>query len=477
MRKAIILSISLFSNVVFGQVLTDSSTTKVPINVLTTSMIQDAKNYVPNYSPLSPNAAAIQKYGDYQINMATGLPNISMPIYTAQDGKLSLPITLRYHASGHRIDELASWVGWGWSLDFGGALSRTINGLADDKALLTNYLNTNISSWDLCTNPTNYTNANAVNSGNYDIEPDLYSYATPEVSGKFQLQQGGLPAFLIPFEPVQVTHDYATENTLKTFQIIAPSGNAYVFGGLNNTEYQSVLGSSGSPTLNGVVTWQLSKIMSPNTDDVINCTYQDGGTTITSNSSWSAAATFFSNGVPTSYSTDPFQSLQVRSNTTKNIQKITFTNGEVEFIQSLAGERLDMPDNPYLKTINIYNYQNGVKTLLKKFDFEYSYFTDRTGTNGRLKLDKLIERNASSTEALPHIFDYFSNTYSWKYIAGPSADLTDMLKQDYFGYFNGKLNNHLIDIPIYNGITILNGTADRNPVSTYMKEGVHAIGH
>ncbi|MEJ7645923.1 MAG: hypothetical protein WKF87_15115, partial [Chryseolinea sp.] len=51
------------------------------------------------------------------ISYHTGVPEISVPIYTIQEGTLSLPVSLRYHSSGIRVDEVVSCVGSGWSLN------------------------------------------------------------------------------------------------------------------------------------------------------------------------------------------------------------------------------------------------------------------------------------------------------------------------------------------------------------------------
>ena len=56
----------------------------------------------------SPNAAALGKYGDIPVNYHTGVPNISIPLYSLKAGPLSLPIQLSYHAAGLRVDENAS---------------------------------------------------------------------------------------------------------------------------------------------------------------------------------------------------------------------------------------------------------------------------------------------------------------------------------------------------------------------------------
>lgn len=67
--------------------------------------------------PLSPQAAALARYGEYPVSMATGVPDINIPIYTIRLGDFSLPIRLAYHSSGIRVDDVASIVGLGWSLD------------------------------------------------------------------------------------------------------------------------------------------------------------------------------------------------------------------------------------------------------------------------------------------------------------------------------------------------------------------------
>src|SRR4051812_31022386 len=49
----------------------------------------------PKVSPVSPEVAGLGKFGDYQVNMFTGIPDISIPLYEIKSKSLSLPITLR----------------------------------------------------------------------------------------------------------------------------------------------------------------------------------------------------------------------------------------------------------------------------------------------------------------------------------------------------------------------------------------------
>src|SRR5258706_11658819 len=94
---------------------------------------QDTSNTIGRVSISSPTAASLGKYGDVPVSYHTGVPNISIPIYNVKSGSLSIPINLSYHASGLRVQEYASWVGAGWSLNAGGMITRTVRGGADDQ--------------------------------------------------------------------------------------------------------------------------------------------------------------------------------------------------------------------------------------------------------------------------------------------------------------------------------------------------------
>lgn len=76
-------------------------------------------NDLPVVNSIPTSAFEFIKFGELPVNEYAGLPNISIPIYTLKDGDLSLPIALSYHAGGIRVAEEASWVGLGWSLNFG----------------------------------------------------------------------------------------------------------------------------------------------------------------------------------------------------------------------------------------------------------------------------------------------------------------------------------------------------------------------
>ncbi len=148
-------------------------------------------------SPIEPTAAELQKYGEYPVGYYTGIPNISIPLYTIKSGDIEVPITLSYHASGIRVDQEASWVGLGWSLNAGGNISKQIRGNDDFgqegfKSYF--YEDPIIELTDDNKNNLNFTQdqINQYTKDTFsrrDLFPDLYFYNFNGYSGEFLLDQ------------------------------------------------------------------------------------------------------------------------------------------------------------------------------------------------------------------------------------------------------------------------------------------------
>ena len=54
----------------------------------------ERQNFLPKIIPSSPEAAMLQRFGNYSVNLANGVPDISIPLYEINTGKLKVPITL-----------------------------------------------------------------------------------------------------------------------------------------------------------------------------------------------------------------------------------------------------------------------------------------------------------------------------------------------------------------------------------------------
>lgn len=140
MKYSILLGLLLASFSISAQVISTDTlaydTTKVKkktiLNRTTTAQTTTTQtNFTPNVIPPSPNAASLGKYGDIPVSYYTGLVNTSIPIYTISDQDIQIPISLSYHHGGIRVEEEASVVGLGWSLNAGGVITRTIRGRDD----------------------------------------------------------------------------------------------------------------------------------------------------------------------------------------------------------------------------------------------------------------------------------------------------------------------------------------------------------
>lgn len=85
-----------------------------------------------NVIPPSPEVSLLMKQIEFPVSNFTGQPNINLPIYTIKEGSITIPIFISYHGGGMRINEYSGVVGYGWNLNAGGCISRTVYGLPDN---------------------------------------------------------------------------------------------------------------------------------------------------------------------------------------------------------------------------------------------------------------------------------------------------------------------------------------------------------
>ena len=82
--------------------------------------------------PPAPEVSSMMKYIDIPMSHFTGQPQIEIPIYTLNEGSLSVPITLSYRGGGIKQNELSGIISKGWTLMAGMTISRTVYGLPDE---------------------------------------------------------------------------------------------------------------------------------------------------------------------------------------------------------------------------------------------------------------------------------------------------------------------------------------------------------
>ena len=162
----------------------------------------NSNGILPNVIPASTEASSLGKFGEWPVSEYTGIPDISIPLYTVKAGNFQLPIKLSYHAGGVKVDEVSSWAGTGWSLAAGGCISRTVVGLADD---WTNGLSQEdlqvggnfLKGYYNLSDTNDYVFFRKVADQQADCEPDVYDLSIAGLSAKFCIDSFGA----IPFYP------------------------------------------------------------------------------------------------------------------------------------------------------------------------------------------------------------------------------------------------------------------------------------
>lgn len=89
------------------------------------------KSLLPDFQKLTPEASALGQYGKYSASGYTGVPHISIPLFSIGSSNFSMPIELNYDASGIKVEQQATYVGLGWNLMMGGNISQIVCGQSD----------------------------------------------------------------------------------------------------------------------------------------------------------------------------------------------------------------------------------------------------------------------------------------------------------------------------------------------------------
>lgn len=434
---------------------------------------------IPKVQQLSPNVAGLGKYGDYQVSLYTGLPEISIPIFEAKSGSVSVPITLSYHASGIKYGEKSSWVGLGWSLLAGGSVVRQVRGKIDEEFYYSNPIPQGV---DPCTD---YEYIKDLVNGVKDAEPDQFAYTYPGKSGKFFLTQGATGVareyLLIPYEPIKIKDDDYTLGT-NWFEIKDESGTIYRYGQneLNELAQETTVDGNNAVVSNA---WHLMKISAANSDDNIQISYQEVGQSTTDDISYTLTvndACLAEQGDPTGQENCPLTNtngLSSKNVSTFVIQKapkeIFFEGGKVVF--TLGTETNDQAGFKSLSEISVFAKVGEGYELRKKIKFNYGYFRNAGNTADlRLKLNSVQITDDTGVKIQEYKFDYHTDYFSWNTNISSSA-------RDVWGYYNGATSNtNLIpstEIEVqlapsaYQTLQI-GGAFNRNANLSYTREGV-----
>lgn len=385
--------------------------------------------------PPAPEAAGIQRQIKIPVNYSTGVANISIPIYEIQTSFTTIPITLNYHASGIKVDQLSSSVGLGWSLSAGGGIYRTVRGYPDEinSGALTNSRTAHFAA---TMNAEGTVNANdAFISFGHDFTQDDYSYNFGGFSGSFYYDSTGTIRQVIK-DPMELS----TQGWLFDYIARDYGGNRYYFDSSDIGYY--VNRNTSNPNPEPMVTytgaWLLTKIKHQQADSVM-FDYE----------------TYFTN-----------YELQTTDIHDRLVQFLGCTPGGPGCIT--CGD--DAATNTYHLKTQYSNYNKLVKQILTtdvKVDF---YYSNESGADvWQRKLDSVVVTSLADNQvkkSIHLVYEVFNGNNQLKLSAVKKRDIItgnaevtrlqyyesvvyslpglNSRSKDIFGYFNGRSNQFLI---------------------------------
>ncbi len=451
--------------------------------------------------PESPEAAAFTRFDKQPVNLHTGLPDIQIPIYTiVTRAGLEVPIILKYHSGGVKVNQHATSVGLGWSLEAGGMISREVYGLPDVEGYPRQYpmdlvdesfpglgledIHTSLAAYDIwddddgmpcpefipqkkmddyfyAINVLGLTDHQGIpQPKSIDALADFFYYSSPTVSGKFIFDING-EVQTMPYQPHQITKDPGFGGA---FKIIDENGNLF--------EYAEAATFHETPQFDPYANfrehWKVSKILTPYGEQILfnysgeSHTYQNPviPRDYTHTSSDKSCPLPVDQPVP----------VQTQMNE-RRLNEVVFDLGRIAFVYSdtegneIAGEqyRKDLEGSTALRKIIVYNLHD---QIVKEFTLDQTYFSAKTNDFAdpdryRLKLNSVTESGKQ-----PYRFEYYGGDFI------PHRLSQD---QDYWGYYRGPTNGLLPYTRV--GDIVVEGS-DRSINSELIKTGsIQTITH
>ncbi len=445
-----------------------------------------------NYTPPSPEAAALGQYGNTPVSLYTGKPNISLPLGQVQGREMAIDVSLSYNAGGVLVEEVATWAGLGWSLNAGGVITRAVNGQPDEGAFGGSTAYTSLySSYDKVKKLyAGYGTDSGYQTGQYheyrtvlermangqiETQPDYYFYNFNGYQGKIMIDPETGQAFTQPYSNLKITPGL-TADTTSHWTIVTPNGATYRF---RHQEITKTAQEAG--TRSHISAWYLTEVTSPNGLDQfqfnytqVNDVYVDANT----NKQFRETYSLTDNPQVCGDYYKPQPVLQTDTwHTQQFLSSITCTSTGSQLVVGSTAQRKDHAQGRRLTGITCYAPNGRLKS---SYALHHSYFGSTSTSHAyettavehhtRLRLDSLTEWGlagfgADSLQKPAHRFVYDPTPLPSRFSYGV----------DHWGYYNGLTNNttYIPRVENYGGqVGLTLPGANRQPNFTYAKAGI-----
>ena len=267
------------------------------INLITNTLLW-GQNPAPSIS--SPHVYEMRRMGNIPVNLNVGQTNFSIDLLDGvPEFKKFLNLSIGYNSSGFQPNKPSNYTGLNWFLNYGGVISREINGVPDDdkfptfglvkglrvliKEVNQNKSFTNTAIFN-CEYPVHIGPSNAApgylgnvlykDSTAYELTSDTYYFNFANISGSFTIDMTGNvilnsanPNLRVDLSKYVIQGDGGRFPQDSEISIYDEFGNQYVFGGhLAFLEFGYALGFSselalGNQVLNNTIdAWYLREV-------------------------------------------------------------------------------------------------------------------------------------------------------------------------------------------------------------------------
>ena len=406
MRKLYLSQTVIFIAVVFSQVLIAASCSGQQLSQVVSSF--------SIYSPPSPNAAALLRYANVPVDEHTGIPSVVLPIDQLQGRQLSVPVTLSYHASGNKVQDIASDVGLGFVLNAGGVITRVMRGLPDEQPNGYQYVGKRLSR---STGNIDSAYLDSTINNKTDGEPDMFYLNFLGHTGKLIVDTNGNAQYLPDAGMRVISHPIHNnpDSSNNAWVIKDFTGTTYIFGADTTSREVTKVYLAGKPgnVITYTSSWYLAKVITPDGKETVNFNYNTGPvltyeqyrnvtTYVIQDNNTDTRTGIFSGHVrhTDSYSAIDVNKIDVSTFITvlnpKYISAIQNDMGSVNFSYT---SRLDLSGGQALNQIMVYNVYDSA-TPLKTYTLNESYFVSPGSSivpdSSRLRLDCVTMQGRSA---------------------------------------------------------------------------------
>ncbi|WP_425236795.1 hypothetical protein [Ulvibacterium sp.] len=413
--------------------------------------------------PLSPEAAAFAQYGNTPVNQYSGIPEISIPLHVIPGREMDIPISLTYDASGIKVEALSSWVGLNWNLNFGGRITRMVNGLPDDyfaggsySSISTPGISDKINSYSQ--NNNRFPDQDAalvyfnflkdIQMNFTDAEPDYYMLNVPGINETIvvDITDNNTPKVLNnPRIKVEMTTGSGTVKPIESWKITHEDGTIYHFEAKEDTE---VVGndteSSGAINYQYTSSWLLTRIESSNKKDNFVFDYSDSGYWADPQPA-SSAVTAITKIVPTqNFYRKPNQQFAGSAQYRTSQQFLTrISNNGSTLVTVTLGNRLDVNEALTQTRLESLNFRDYLGQPIRSIYFDNQDYFNLDGLTvspngplpeGKDRMDVRLKLNGFQIKGTD---EKTYQAYSFEYDRPDDLPSRDSKGMDKLGYYNG----------------------------------------